>query len=101
MYRLRCCCIMATGPTSTHVALRGTSFVRPRNLRYCVRRPFHVDCPGTASTHVPPRPIRLLDWQQVSTLLGTTGVPGGRGHPEVPGHSRGYPRVRMRREDQV
>src|SRR5207244_7178724 len=33
------------GPTSTYVALRRTSFVRPRNLRYCVRRPFHSDFP--------------------------------------------------------
>jgi hypothetical protein len=40
MYR---CCIMDIGPTSTHVALQGTSFVYPPNLRYGVRRPFHAD----------------------------------------------------------
>ena len=33
------------GPTSTYVALHRTSFVRLRNLRYCVRRPFHNDFP--------------------------------------------------------
>jgi hypothetical protein len=35
--------IMATVPTSMHLALRRTSFVRLRNLRYCVRRPFRID----------------------------------------------------------
>src|SRR4051794_8721795 len=38
MYRSRRSGIIFTGPTSTHVALRRTSFVRLRNLRYCVRR---------------------------------------------------------------
>jgi len=42
-YRTCRCCIISTGPASTYVALRGMSFVRPRNLRYCVGRPFHVD----------------------------------------------------------
>jgi DNA-binding PadR family transcriptional regulator len=48
-----------------------------------------------------PPPISLVEWQQVSTLLGGIRVPGGRGHPDVRGHRRAHPRGRMRQEDQV
>jgi hypothetical protein len=51
MYRTCRRSLISTGPTSTYVALRGMSFVRPRNLRCCVGRPFHVDgVSGTSST---------------------------------------------------
>jgi hypothetical protein len=39
MYRTCRCCIIVIGPTSTHVALRGMSFVHSRNPRFCARRP--------------------------------------------------------------
>src|SRR6266851_108888 len=90
---------MVMGPTSTYVALRWTSFVRRRNLRSCVRRPFHNDFPPPPPAYVlsalgtPITPIRLqrerLDFGENISTRRPPNRSLGRSHLAKPHHAGG------------